>query len=117
MTPADAVAWLQGKRSTVNMTPREPVETLEVRIAQADAAMVQQAYWVLKAAQEGLVPSAPPKTAQERRVRSLLRKLERARGTLAVISTWSTFRGGEMLVPGDVESACAKALKESDPGE
>lgn len=51
----EACAWLRGERSMTNIVANEPFETLEVRIAQADAAMTQQAYWVAKAHAEGLV--------------------------------------------------------------
>lgn len=49
MSYNEAIEWLQGKRSTTNTIPREPFETWEVRIAQADAAMAQQAYYIVKA--------------------------------------------------------------------
>jgi len=55
MTYEEALAWLRGHRSMNNMLLPDPIETREVRIAQADAAMVQQAYWVAKAHREGLV--------------------------------------------------------------
>ena len=45
----EATEWLNGKRSMINLIPQEPLETWEVRIAQADAAMTQQAYWIAKA--------------------------------------------------------------------
>ena len=52
----EAKAWLKGERSTTNIIPNDPEGmTWEVRIAQADAAMFQQAYWVLKAHKEGLL--------------------------------------------------------------
>ncbi len=51
----EAIEWLNGKRSMTNTVPQEPWETWEVRIAQADAAMVQQAYWIVKAHKEGLI--------------------------------------------------------------
>jgi hypothetical protein len=54
MTPEEAKEWLLGNRSCNNI-PLEPFETWVVRGAQADAAMVQQAYWVLKAESEGLL--------------------------------------------------------------
>ena len=51
----EAIEWLEGKRSVTNIIPQDPFETWQVRIAQADAAMTQQAYWVVKAHKEGLV--------------------------------------------------------------
>lgn len=41
----EALEWLRGYRSMTNIIPREPFETWEVRIAQADAAVTQQAYY------------------------------------------------------------------------
>ena len=38
-----------------NIIPQDPFETWQVRVAEADAAMMQQAYWVLKAWNENLV--------------------------------------------------------------
>jgi len=55
MTYEEAMGWLKGERSTTNMVPQHPRETWLVRIAQADAAMVQEAYWVAKAHDEGLI--------------------------------------------------------------
>jgi hypothetical protein len=52
----EALAWLRGERSLTNIIPPEPErESWNVRIAQADAAMTQQAYWIVKAWREGLV--------------------------------------------------------------
>lgn len=45
----EAVEWLNGKRSMTNLIPQDPFETWQVRIAEADAAMTQQAYWIVKA--------------------------------------------------------------------
>ena len=52
MTIREAEDWLEGNRSMVNMIPSSDFETWQVRIAQADAAMVQQAYYIVKAARE-----------------------------------------------------------------
>lgn len=52
MTFEEAIAWLRGARSMTNIIPQEPFDTWQVRIAQADAAMAQQAYWVVKAHDE-----------------------------------------------------------------
>jgi hypothetical protein len=54
MTPEEAKEWIKGKRSSVNMIPTEPFETWNLRIAQADAAMMEQAYWILRAHKEKL---------------------------------------------------------------
>jgi len=54
MTYDEAIAWLKGERSMTNIIPREPFETLEVRIAQADAAITQQAFWIVYASKIGL---------------------------------------------------------------
>jgi len=58
MSREEAIEWINGKRSMTNIIPQEPLETWGVRIAQADAAMTQQAYWVLKALDEGVVTDA-----------------------------------------------------------
>lgn len=49
MTYEEACAWLRGERSMTNIIPHDPFESWQIRIAQADAAMVQQAYWIVKA--------------------------------------------------------------------
>ena len=53
----EALAWLRGERSMTNAIPQDPHETWLVRIAQADAAITQQAYWIAKAVQDDLVDS------------------------------------------------------------
>ncbi len=55
MTIEEAKEWLRGERSMCNIIPQEPFDTWQVRIAQADAAMAEQAYWVLRAYKEGLI--------------------------------------------------------------
>jgi len=45
---------LRGTRSTINIIPQDPFETWQIRIAEADAAMMQQAYWIVKAHKEKL---------------------------------------------------------------
>lgn len=55
MNYKEAKAWVSGECSTVNTILQDPIETWGVRIAQADAAMIQQAYWVLKAHKESLL--------------------------------------------------------------
>jgi len=49
MNLEEAMEWLGGNRSMTNLIPQDPFETWQVRIAQADAAMTQQAYWVVEA--------------------------------------------------------------------
>lgn len=49
----EAQAWLRGDRTMANLIPQDPFETWQVRISQADAAMIQIAYWVAKAWKEG----------------------------------------------------------------
>lgn len=51
----EAREWLLGERSMVNSVPQFPLETWQERISATDAAMTQQAYWVVKAHNEGLV--------------------------------------------------------------
>ena len=53
----EAIEWLKGKRSMCNIVPRDPFETWQVRTCEADAAKIQQAYWVAKAHTEELMPN------------------------------------------------------------
>ena len=53
MNADEAREWIAGKRSMVNMIPENPRDTWVVRTCQADAAMMQQAYWCLRANAEG----------------------------------------------------------------
>ena len=48
MTEKEALEWMEGKRSMTNIIDPEPYGTWQVRIAQADAAMIQQAYLINK---------------------------------------------------------------------
>ena len=58
----EAVEWLKGTRSMINIIPQNPLETWQVRTAEADAALTQQAYWIVKAYAENLVePVKHPK--------------------------------------------------------
>jgi len=50
----EAKAWLRGERSMTNVIPEHPQETWIVRIAQADAAMMEQAYLIVRAGREKL---------------------------------------------------------------
>lgn len=60
MNIKEAKEWLQGIRSMTNIIPCDPLETWDVRIAEADAAMTQQAYWIVKAHIDGVnVPAIP----------------------------------------------------------
>jgi len=52
----EARHWLEGKRSMCNSIPQDPFKTWQVRSAQADAACLEQAYWIVRAHKEGLVP-------------------------------------------------------------
>lgn len=56
VTLDEALAWLRGERSLTNIVPQHPHETWLVRIAEADAAATQRAYWIARAHTEGLVP-------------------------------------------------------------
>ncbi len=55
----EALAWLRGERSTNNLILNDFEQTRPeawVNIARADAGMIEQAYWIVKAHKEGLVP-------------------------------------------------------------
>lgn len=56
MDVKEAREWISGNRSTTNMIPKEPRESWLVRIAQADAYCTEEAYWILKAEKDGLIP-------------------------------------------------------------
>ena len=55
MDHKEALDWLRGDRSVTNIVPQHPHETWVIRIAQADAALVQQAYWIVRAYRERLL--------------------------------------------------------------
>ena len=59
MSYEEAVAWLKGKRSTANVIQSDADSNGNwiVQTAQADAAATQQAYWIVKAWSENIVPS------------------------------------------------------------
>ena len=61
----EALEWLRGKRSMTNIIPQHPLETWQVRICQADAARLQEAYWIVRAHREGLVKEAHDATRTE----------------------------------------------------
>lgn len=52
MDKEEAQQWLNGKRSMNNIIPQDPLETWQVRVAEADAWMTQQAYWIIRATKE-----------------------------------------------------------------
>ena len=56
----EAQAWLYGERSMINSIPCNPIETWQSRIAEADAAMLQQAYWIVRAHSENLFEHVKP---------------------------------------------------------
>jgi len=55
MTKKESLEWIRGVRDMGNLIIQEPYETWNVRVEQANAAKIQQAYWVLKAYKEGLL--------------------------------------------------------------
>lgn len=55
MTLSEAIEWLKGNRSMINIIPQHPFETWQVRIAEADANMIKQAYYIVKAHKEKLL--------------------------------------------------------------
>jgi len=52
MDYAEALEWLKGNRSLTNVIPFNPRHTWIIRIAQADAAQTEQAYWIVRAYQD-----------------------------------------------------------------
>jgi hypothetical protein len=55
MSPKEAMEWFEGKRSMTNSLSSPDSNLWQVQTAQADAAMMEQAYWVLRAHKEGLI--------------------------------------------------------------
>ena len=57
MSYEEAMAWLTGKRSMINIFGSicGDSPTANLMTAEADAAMTQQAYWIVKAHKDGLV--------------------------------------------------------------
>lgn len=55
MNIQEAEQWLRGELSGVNHIPTDPFESWSVRIEEYNAAMRQQAYWIMKAHKEKLV--------------------------------------------------------------
>jgi hypothetical protein len=51
----EAEEWLRGKGSMTNLIPQDPINTWIIRIAQADAAMTEKSYWILRAYNENLI--------------------------------------------------------------
>ena len=51
----EAREWLSGNRSLRNFIPSDPQGAWQAIVAEADAAMIQQAYWIARAHKEGLV--------------------------------------------------------------
>ena len=67
MTVQEARAWLNGERSMINlfMETCSENENANLVTAQADAAMMQQAYWVLMAEKNNLLkPNAESEASQ-----------------------------------------------------
>ena len=50
----EALAWLQGKRSTLNYTNAPTPQESRINAAKQDASMTEQAYWIVRAHKEGL---------------------------------------------------------------
>lgn len=49
MNPEEAEAWLAGERSTVNYAGGDSPQDAQERATRMDAAMTEQAYWVMRA--------------------------------------------------------------------
>jgi hypothetical protein len=60
----EAIAWLTGSRSMTNIIPQDPYESWQARITQADAAMMEQSYWILRAHKEGLLTTTRTPTKE-----------------------------------------------------
>ena len=55
----EALAWLRGERSTINIiqSNADTNGPWIVQTAQADAAMTEQAYWIVRAYRENILAS------------------------------------------------------------
>src|SRR3990167_880111 len=71
MNLKEAQGWLNGSRSMCNLVAQLPFESWQVRIAQADAAMIEQAYWIAQAHKEGLVEGGKMKFEEKYKARVL----------------------------------------------
>jgi len=89
MNVQEAKEWLLGNRSTVNMVPVDPLETWHARVATADAASVQHAYWVVKADQT--TPEAAHQTYAGKQAEYRSKRLEIA----AVLHAAEVYRDGD----------------------
>lgn len=57
MSKEEAIEWLKGNRSMIDSIPSDEQNlTWILRTAQTDAAMTEQAYWIVKAHAERLLP-------------------------------------------------------------
>lgn len=67
----EAIAWLRGERSMTNMIQSSADTNCPwiVQTAQADAAATQQAYWVVKAHNEGMIEPHTSDKSQAEHVR------------------------------------------------
>ncbi len=54
MNLEEALAWLRGQRSTLNYTQAPTPEDSRLYAAKQDAAMTEQAYWIVRAHREGI---------------------------------------------------------------
>ncbi len=55
MNYEEALAWMRGERSTINYAQGPTPGEAQERAVRMDAAMYEQAYWMLRAHSEGLV--------------------------------------------------------------
>ena len=61
-----AFEWINGKRDMCNIVDNHPMETREERVERANAAMKEQAYWVIRAYREGLLGGDMKLSEQQR---------------------------------------------------
>ena len=59
MKLTEALAWLKGERSSTNLVNRGIDDSWMVVEAKLDAAMMERAYWVVRAHHEGLLCEEP----------------------------------------------------------
>lgn len=114
----EASAWLRGERSSINTIPPDPSETWLVRVAGADAASTQQAYWVTKAHQEGLIEATIAAQAAElERLRGIVDRLPKTADGVPVTCGDEVFAAGQIHMRrlGDVGFDLTLTLKQQAP--
>jgi len=111
MNYSEALAWMRGERSMTNIIPQTPFETWQVRIAEADSGMMAQAYWVLLAHKQGLLPKEECLTKVEGGVCPSYRDCQQGKAEPVLATCWWTEDGD-----GNWETGCGESWSFRDGG-